>query len=620
MSNISLNQALSTIRPAEMASQRFARESVYLRDLKQMYEEDTQRNADAESKFEEQLGLVDASVSLLSERGQQEMQAVVEETKKRMEEDMKKYGSMDQYMRHGGQRQIMQYKNSILNDERFRGHLKSQASIQEVQELMKAGKGSMVSHSTRRDMQRYLNGEIDRFDTKIINPINIPEDKYYEDVPIALASILAENYGEVRANYAVEFPDMEPTDENLLAYLDTYYGAALGKKIDIQKQIALKKAGRRGTTGKDPMQGKYHTYGRNVTAMFMNGYKRNDIGFGNNSLRNYIEGEGWNIALPIQLNTQRTKWNTDSGNYLEEAYKMTDHMGRRLFDGVMEGERVDEEGNFIINTGDLYDEDGIYSGGVDTESENIRGQFEGVYFTKGNDNSQDPVTGKSQSILYITNEDKKKASDAEEGYKNKLDAETPGHPVMVAAIRDKDTGKLYYKKIQAEQAATTGLMEKQWGDMNKLDDDITWKQQEQAVEQMYKAQDNAQMESAKALYDQELASSVDRDLGHRNLSFSANLYAGVISALTASTMGAMPELQGLEGEEYNNAYKMVFKATQDELKNQLLYSEDWMHKLEMASNDNEARDILMQYLQKAEPQNYETLRKWSTKYTLKYNS
>lgn len=621
--NLSVTQALSMIKPADTAAERYAREQARLERFKGMYEADTQRKAEQEAIMGETLGATDALLDNLSPRGQEEMQSVINENKKQLEDELKKWGGdVDQFMRHGGTAMLSKYKTAIQGDQRYRNHLKASGHIAELQEVMKAGKGNMISYSTQKDLAKYQAGLIDTFEPKLINPIEIPEDKYYENVPIALRSIVGENYQAFRTNYMVEHPGQEPTFERLMAYADTYYGEALGKKIDEMKRIKARTSGRSKSSKQNQIKPEDYTFSRNTTSAFIKGIESNSIGLGKDALRNYWINGGHNLSTNFDLDGQYKWRETETGNHLQESYEMTKASAGSLFNAWVQNANyvTSEDGKVQIPIADLYDEYGVKGGGQQTYDHmieegktGIEGEFMGVFLTKGNKNAV--VQGKTESVLYMENENEDKNSEAIKGYQNKEGEDPGGRPMMVAAVKDADSGEIFYMEIPAERADVTGLMNETWGKKDNLGDDVQQNARERNVEAAYKEEDAARTAAAVNLYKSDLVTIIDDDLNAKGLEIGHNIYGGLVAGMTASFMSSQKEYSGLSGDDYDAAFTKEFADIHEYVKQNLFRSgSELKQELLLASDDGKAREVFMKWLAQDSPEEYQTLRKWCTKY------
>lgn len=624
--NISVNQAISQVKPADNAAERFAREQARMERFKGMYEQDTARKAESEALMHEQMGNTDSLLDSLSPRGQEEMQAVIEEQKAAVEGELKKWGGdVDQFMRHGGTAMMAKYKNNIQGDGRYRNHLRAAGHIQELQEVMKAGKGNMISYSTQQDLARYQAGLIDTFEPKLINPIEIPADKYYEDKVIALKSILGENYQQFRSNFLVEHPDVDPTYERLYNYADNYYGEALGKKVDEMARIKARGSTKKGGKG-NTMKPEDYTFSRNITSAFIKGAESNTIGLEAEALKNYWINGGHNLSTNFDLDSQYKWGETETGNTLQESYQMTQAAGGSLFNSWVDKSAYprNEDGSVRISVSNLYDEDGIYGGGQrfkdDHSAKEINGDFVGVFLTKGNKNWQNKQ-GEKESLLYMKNEDEDTNAEALEGYQNKDGQDPGGRPMMVAAVRDKETEELFYVEIPAERADVSGLMEDSWGKMNNLGDDIEKNIREKKIEESIKQVDAKRVQAATQLYKTDLLSVVDDVLITRNLSVGHNVYGGVVAAMVDATMGMDERYQGLSGDAYQRQFSASFREL-SRIMNDDLFKSESKHKkaLLLAKDDGEAKEALFGWLREFSPEGYTATRSLALKYMNKFKA
>jgi len=595
----SLSQAFSAIRPANMAADRYSRDQARLMQFKQMYEGDQLRKAETEAKFQEGMGAIDDEVLALSEIGSMELQEMVKKNKAELEKEMAKWGDVDQFMRNGGAAMVGKYKNNILRSEEFRGHKQATDSLKQIDELIIAGKGNMLSHSTMADMAKYRDGKIKTFKPTLITPLDVPDKKYPEDLQIALKDFMGENYHAIRTNFAAEFPNVTPTEERLLNYTSQYYGGALGSKIDQQKKQG--KAGGAGKAMDDMMNQKLYMFSTNVKDLHKMSLEAANLGMGDMELRQQMIDKGYDLNVPIDLQT-KYRFETASENTLAEHYQMRKHMGMPLAKKVLEDYKTDE-GGYRVNINDLYDEYGIYGGGVQTrkkrsgkgEKEYVNGEVLGVFLTKGRKNAIHDQTGEEQSVLFVNNKHKKGIT--EEGYKNKGEDQLTGHAMTVIAMKDKDTGEVFYMEVDLGGADGAGLMESVWGDMDRMDDDKVRADIKAAEIRVTKAQYEQEAKLQTNVYSSQLRSGVTDDLALRKITMSDNIYGGYIAGMAQVRMtkdrneGKIPK-----GVSPEKAFVTYFKAIQNSFRETLDSDDKLKKEMQMISNDAEAKKFFLNYI------------------------
>jgi hypothetical protein len=593
--NYGLSSALAELKPAQRSSERFAQQQNQLMQLKQQFTADQIANAEAEAAYQEQLGLVQENVNLLSETGRAEMQAVIDENKELIQKELSKYGNTSQFLRNGGARMLGEYKNRILADKRFTDHKQATEGLSQIQELLAAGKGSMLSYRTLREMEQYKNGMISTFKPILVNPLTVPEKKYYEDVPIEVQSMLDENRHQIISNFIMEYPDQEITEERLFNYTSMYYGAALGAK----REQAAKIAARAKMQANGKMQDDYYMFSRNTTNMFIKSRDEGTIpASGGTGLKDWIFQGGHQQAVPFNFQ-RKTKFETKTGNRPNEMYEMNKAFGGAVWGKFadMSGITQNEDGTYNFEWNQVYDEDGIYGGGVRVYDDyieggktSLKGKFLGVYMVKGNEDVYNEGTGEHESMIFMENtKSKKKQNNLEAEY-----ADITGHGMEVAMFRDDETGEVFYMSIPVDDAAGTGIHQEAWGKMDEIGDDIRRRQNEKAFENQVEAWDDARGAEATAIYKSKYENSINDDIAIRGLNMSTHIYGGFIAAATQANMAKFHA--GAKGSQYNDLWQKTFEATRLGFRDEIDSNPELKDKLAYVNSDAEARQVLLNYI------------------------
>lgn len=597
--NYGLADALSQIKPSELSADRFAKQQTQMLQLKDMYTRDQNANAEAESKYQEQIGLVQENINLLSETGRAEMQTVIEENKKLMQKEIAKNGNMSQFMRNGGARLIGEYKNRILSDDRFNNHKRATESLAQIQQLLAAGEGNKLSNSTLQNIEKYKNGLIETFEPVIINPLVVPEKKYYEDIAIETQSMLDENYAAIKANFMLEYPDVEVTPDRLYKYTKQYYGAALGAKINTAK-ASRERAQSKGA--KSGMEKELYMFSHNNTHMYSSIRDQGNVSAtGNESLKSAIFDQGYNLNTPYEFQRQK-KFETETGNLPAEMYQMNESFGGKLWSNVASSlnKPQNEDGTYTFDLNEIYDEDGIYGGGERTEgTEQFSGKFMGVFMVKGNEDVINQGTGEKESMIFMKNKDGDFQENIDADYED-----ISGYGIEVAMFKDPDSGETFYKQIETSDAASTGVHNQSWGEMDEMGDDLQRTRMEQRKEAQIKSWDDERVSEVKNVFNSNFRQGLNDELKIAGLPMSTNVMGGYIAALTHSQMDQ--HYSNAEGAAYDSTYKALFEIIQGRVFDSLNGGEEGGAKLKsslaMASSDADARKILVDYIKQEFPQ------------------
>ncbi len=587
--NYGLNQALAKIRPADKSADRFAKQQDALVKLKDTYTSDMAKNSMQEALYSETIGALDKEVALLSESGQEEMQAIVQDKKKFLETELGKHSSMSHFMRAGGTRLLGEYKNGILSDQRFLDHQKSSESLNKIQQLMEEGHGDKISYTTQADMQRYKNGLIDRFEPILINPIPVPEDKYIEDVGIALESMVAENWHAFVANFIAENPDIEPSIEKITEYARQYYGEALGKRKDYQERA---KAAAQAKSSAKVSKEDYNLYSRNVVNAFSSLKTQGSIEANKDgSLKEAMFKSGYNYNIPFDFQ-RRVKLQTETGNLPAEMYEMNKVFGGSVWTKVANktGKDKTDDGTYNFGRHEIFDENGIYGGGVDSEDENqeLNGKYLGVYMVKGNENISSIGEGSdNESVIFMKNADKDKQATQE------MSGGMKGYGMLVAAFRDSETGEVFYSQIPSTDAAAAGTFKEVFGEADKITDDIKAEKIRVMQEQSIKNIDAQKMSNINTVYQTDYRNDIQESLKIRNLDVGTDIYGAYIATMTQIQMGL---LGPMSAQEYDAQWRVNFDRMQKLFANSLDSDKKFRDLFANHPTDGDAKRAITAYL------------------------
>lgn len=599
--NYGLADALSQIKPAELSADRFAKQQTQMLQLKDMYTRDQNANAEAEAKYQEQLGLVQENINLLSETGRAEMQAVIKSNKEAMAKEVAKFGNMDAFMRNGGARIIGEYKNNILADDRFYNHKKATEGLAQIDQLLAEGHGDKISQTTLRDIEKYKSGMIETFDPIIINPLIVPDKKYPEDLGIAVKSFMGENYAALKANYMQEFKH-DPTDTELEIYTENYYGMALGSKVNQQK-IAREKAAARQKNGTNS---EFHRFSDNVVEVFSSMRNKSNIAYNDpKALKRSIEEGNYQLGIPYEFQKQ-FKMKTESGNKPTEMYQMNESFAGKLNSDYMTnlGKSQNEDGTYSFRINEMYDENGLYQGGEEThdtygEDGKFNGEFQGIFMVLGNENIENPQTGESFGTIFMQNDDGDFQDNIDGNKLNPDGTPVTGYPMQMAMFKDPETGKIFYKQMETSDAAAAGVMGRSWGEMNIMDDEIENAELKKQKNQYVENWDDKQQANARAVFDQSFRASVNTNLAIAGLPMGTGIMGGYIASLVEANIRA--NYKDAKGDQYDDLFKGLFPQMQKDIFRALNDPDNkdavkLKNDLAMSSGDKESRDILSAYL------------------------
>ena len=391
------SEAIAKIQPATKAAERMARDEDRLLRFKDMYERDADADALNAAKYEEFMGGVDAQIGSLNEFAQEEMQALIKSKKDFIAEQVKKYGNMTQFMRNGGARMVQKYQNEILNSDEFRKHKKSTLALENVNNMVKNGMGDRISFRTLTEMQDYQAGLIDHFEFRAINPIKVPDEKYWEDEEIAAKEILGEQRHQIVSNFAIEYPEREATESNLLNYTKRYIGPILGARKRARNQANKQRLANQKA---DPLKGVHYMQSANIRDMMIESLESPTISAVPGGLEEWAKNSAWPAGIPFDFNSVSSYKSiaTNSDVKLTNAVPMEKQMADKAISALM-GEHRNEDGTYRLNINEIYDERGVKGGGVQTHDDyesayegdgRIDASYLGTYMTVGYDNAVHP--------------------------------------------------------------------------------------------------------------------------------------------------------------------------------------------------------------------------------------
>lgn len=397
---LGLNEALSTLKPADSEVSRMIRDDQRMVQLNNMVQQKEYLNMQLRSEVQDRFDAVGEGLSKFNPNDAAKIQQYNSERYNQIKEEFVKSGGIDKFIKRGGMELIREWENQSLNSPIAQQARRNREMEVKYWEAMKDPKmANRISANSSRQYMSWLNGERDGFELTMLSELKIPTDRYAYTEQITPEVILDENWYNLYSDYYLEMGEYPASREDLLQYTRTRFSGVRGGQDPMQvlsasERLAYNNALARGRSNSDGTgKGQYYIESLFQSTRLMNEEEKNRPTAKRGSLMENIRKNGaldvW-TANGLKANQPQRQYVTKGDNgapvYLQDSYIMGDDSKGNL---LMTGMGYENDGGyFSVASNNLYDGMGIMGRNYENGDQQVRVRAVGVVVGKGIDNFQ----------------------------------------------------------------------------------------------------------------------------------------------------------------------------------------------------------------------------------------